>query len=141
MAKHRFGKLFSTEEANGLIPRLEIIVRDLQLEANRLRARIRELVATDSAIDGMGPREIVRRHPELKSITANMAELAARIEAFGCVLKDVDQGLIDFPFEADGDVAFLCWQFGEQRIIAWHSIDAGFSRRRLLPGAPKTYLN
>jgi hypothetical protein len=141
LAKHRFGKLFSTEEANRLIPRLEIIVRELQLEANLLRARIKQLVATDPAIDGLRLPEITRRHPELKTVTAKMAELAARIEAFGCVLKDIDQGLIDFPFEADGDVAFLCWQFGEQRIIAWHSIEGGFSGRRLLPGAPKTYLN
>ena len=54
----------------------------------------------------------------------------------GCFLKDIDQGLVDFPFliEADGDdedeVVFLCWQYGEPHIVAWHSIEGGFGQRR-----------
>ena len=69
-----------------------------------------------------------------------MAEIASEIEAMGCFLKDVDQGLVDFPFllsgEEEDQVVFLCWQFGEPRIFAWHAIDAGFGERRPLPGAP-----
>ena len=40
-----------------------------------------------------------------------------------------------------GEVVFLCWQFGESRVIAWHNVDSGFSERQPLPGAPNRYLN
>jgi hypothetical protein len=136
-----FDKLFSEEEANELIPRLEILMRQLQMQATSLRARIEELSVDDPSILHSGMSEIVERYPELRSFATNMAEAAEQIESFGCILKDIDLGLIDFPYDAGDDIVFLCWQFGESRVIAWHSVDSGFSERQPLPGAPEKYLN
>lgn len=141
MSKNPFEKLFSEEQANHLIPRLEILMRQLQMQATSLRSRVEELSVTDPSILHSELTEIVERYPELKSFTANMAGAAGQIESFGCILKDIDQGLIDFPYDAGDEVVFLCWQFGEPSVIAWHSVDSGFSQRRPLPGAPKRYLN
>lgn len=136
-----FDKLFSEEEANELIPRLEILMRQLQMQATSLRARIDELSVTDPSILHSGMSEIVGRYPELRSFTTNMADAAAQIESFGCILKDIDLGLIDFPYDSGDEVVFLCWQFGESRVVAWHSVDTGFSDRQALPGAPNRWLN
>ena len=136
-----FDKLFSEEEANELIPRLEILMRQLQMQATSLRARIDELSVTDPSILHSAMSEIVGRYPELRSFTANMADAAAQIESFGCILKDIDLGLIDFPYDSGEEVVFLCWQFGESRVVAWHSVDTGFSDRQPLPGAPNRWLN
>ncbi|HXM88482.1 MAG TPA: DUF2203 domain-containing protein, partial [Candidatus Acidoferrum sp.] len=132
---------FSEEEANELIPRLDILMRQLQMQATSLRARIDELSVDDPSILHSQMSEIVGRYPELRSFATNMAEAAAQIESFGCILKDIDLGLIDFPYDAGDEVVFLCWQFGESRVIAWHSVDSGFSERQPLPGAPNRYLN
>jgi hypothetical protein len=139
LAKHR--KVFTAEEANGLIPRLEIIVLELQMSATRLRGKLRELAQTGHAVEGLTLSQIVGPQPELRAIASKMGELAGRIESFGCLLKDVDQGLIDFPFESRGHLAFLCWQLGEPQVIAWHSLRGGFGQRKPLPGASKPYLN
>ena len=136
-----FDKLFSEEEANELIPRLEILMRQLQMQATSLRARIDELSVDDPSIVHSAMSEIVGRYPELRSFATNMADAAAQIESFGCILKDIDLGLIDFPYDAGDDIVFLCWQFGESRVVAWHSVDTGFSERQPLPGAPDRYLN
>ena len=136
-----FDKLFSEEEANELIPRLEILMRQMQMQATSLRARIDELAVTDPSIMHSAMSEIVGRYPELRSFATNMAEAASQIESFGCILKDIDLGLIDFPYDTGDEVVFLCWQFGESRMIAWHSVDSGFSERQPLPGAPNKYLN
>jgi hypothetical protein len=136
-----FDRLFSEEEANELIPRLEILMRQLQMQATSLRARIEELSVDDPSILHSAMSEIVGRYPELRSFATNMAEAAAQIESFGCILKDIDLGLIDFPYDAGDDIVFLCWQFGESRVVAWHSVDTGFSERQPLPGAPNRYLN
>lgn len=141
MANHRFEKLFSEEEANALIPRLEILVRELQMQATSLRERIEELSVDDPAIVHSEFSEVVGRYPELRSFTSNMADAASQIESLGCILKDIEQGLVDFPHDAGEETVFLCWQFGEPRIVAWHSVESGFSDRQPIPGARKQYLN
>jgi hypothetical protein len=148
--KHRFDKLFSAAEANELIPRLEILMRQLQVQANALRARVSEMARFDDKLTQLELPDAIVRYPELRPFAARMAEIASEIESMGCFLKDIDQGLVDFPFlldEPDEEVseedavAFMCWQFGEQRIIAWHPVDGGFAERRPLPGAPRQLLN
>lgn len=150
MGKHRFDKLFSAEEADELIPRLEILVRELQMQASALRNRVYQLARADDRLTAMEMPEAVARYPELRPFAARMAEIASEIESLGCVLKDIDQGLVDFPFLTEGDetdpdgpegVAFLCWQFGEPQVAAWHPIEGGFAGRRPLPGARKQLLN
>lgn len=142
MPKHQFEKVFTVEEANALIPRMEVLVRSLQSEADTLRSRVRDLARRhDSAIAGMPLGDLVDRYPELREHATRMAETAGEVESLGGVLKDIDLGLIDLPYEIDDDVVFLCWQSGERQIVAWHAIDSGFTDRRPLPGVNKPYLN
>lgn len=141
MAKHPFDKIFTPLQANALIPRLEVLVRELQVEAEALRARVRELARREPGVAGEPLPELIRRFPELRESAARMAEAASQVESTGGLLKDIDQGLVDFPCEAEGDVVFLCWQFGEREIVAWHPIEGGFAQRRPLPGVSKPYLN
>jgi hypothetical protein len=141
LGKYQFDKLFSQQEANELLPRLELLIRELQMHANQLREKVTDLARHDNELEEMGLQDIIDRHPELKAITSRMAELAGQIESFGCFLKDIDQGLIDFPGEVEGELVFLCWQFGEPRLLAWHTMESGFGSRRPLPNTPKPYLN
>lgn len=143
MVKHRFERLFSREEANELIPRLEAIVRQVQLLAHQLRECVKELCRThpESEFDDMDLDELIKVRPELRALAEEMAQLAIQIEGYGCFLKDVDLGLVDFPSELNNEVVFLCWQFGESQLSAWHPIDGGFTSRKPLSGAPKVYFN
>jgi hypothetical protein len=141
LSRQHFQKLFNTADANELVPTLEVLIRDLQLQANTLRARILEFVRADEHVDSMRLEQIIDLHPELRPVTLRMGEIAHQIEEMGCFLKDIDLGLIDFPCEIGDEVVFLCWQIGEARVIAWHPVESGFGDRRPLPGAPPNYLN
>ena len=141
MPDSRFDKLFSAEEVNELIPRLEVLMRELQMTVRQMRARIAELSKGEPALLTLELPEILERFPELRAYGSALAETVSQIEAFGCILKDVDQGLLDFPFDMGEEVVFLCWQYGEPQVVAWHSIDGGFANRQPLPGVRKTYLN
>jgi hypothetical protein len=142
LANYHFDKLFSPEEACELIPRLELLIRDLQSRAGELRGQIADVVVRDPGADHLELAEVIAHHPELRAPAARMAELAQEIESLGCFLKDIDLGLIDFPWEIDeGKVVFLCWQPGESEIVAWHTVESGFAERRPLPGASKPYLH
>ena len=142
MAHNQFAKVFSLAEASELLPTLELLVRDLQSCVKSLRTRLAELRGDDPPFEEMALRTIVERYPELKSVATQVAESAQKIASHGCFLKDVDLGLIDFPWALDEDnIVFLCWQSGEPEIAAWHTIEGGFGQRRPLPGVTKQYLN
>ena len=141
MANDPFKKLFDEDDANELIPRLELLVQRAQLQVHSLRKRISEIAKVDDSILGLELSDIIERHPELSSYTESIAAAAGAIEELGCVLKDLDTGLIDFPAQLGDEVVFLCWQSGEPKVIAWHSIDGGFAGRQPIPGTSKPYLN
>jgi hypothetical protein len=51
----------------------------------------------------------------------------------GILIKSIDEGLIDFPhIRSDGEEVYLCWKYGEEKILFWHSIRDGFSGRKSL---------
>jgi hypothetical protein len=142
LPKYQFDKIFTPAEANELIPRLELAVRELQASAGELRSRIAELIKGDPGARRLPLPQIIERYPQLRDSAGQLAHAAEKIESYGCILKDIDQGLVDFPWEIEEDrVVFLCWQFGEPAVIAWHPVDAGFAQRQPLSGAPRHYLN
>ncbi|MBI3035946.1 DUF2203 domain-containing protein [Candidatus Woesearchaeota archaeon] len=49
-----------------------------------------------------------------------------------CLLKDLEQGLVDFYCKFENRDVFLCWKLGEERIMAWHETDSGFAGRKLI---------
>ena len=117
-------------------------MRELQSQAAELRRRIAEVVRLDPTARQLPLPRIVERFPQLREAAALMAQAAEKIETHGCLLKDIEQGLVDFPWEMEEDrIVFLCWQFGEPAVIAWHPVEAGFAQRQPLPGTAKPYLN
>ena len=53
-----------------------------------------------------------------------------RILETGCVIKDLDIGLLDFPAIINNQSVYLCWKLGEDRIRFYHRQDEGFSGRK-----------
>ncbi len=62
-----------------------------------------------------------------------MNDLIEEISAFGCEVKDLALGLLDFRSMRDGDEIYLCWMADESRIEWWHELNSGFSARKPLP--------
>ena len=136
-------RLFTIDEANALLPRLTEIFRRMDPKLARLR-EIQDLVEDAEAywhsnVEGMPEDErakyghLVAQAEEARGVVeADLRE----IQALGCELKDVQQGLIDFPARLEGNIAYLCWQRGEGTVAHWHSLEGGFAARRpITPGA------
>jgi hypothetical protein len=75
------------------------------------------------------PRLPARRFTDLK---AEVVQLINRIEAYGCVVKDIDLGLLDFPSIREGRPVYLCWKAGETELLHWHRTDETFYERKPL---------
>jgi hypothetical protein len=51
-------------------------------------------------------------------------------------VKNLDEGLVDFPALRHGETVLLCWKLGEDEIAYWHRVEDGFAGRRPLPLDP-----
>jgi hypothetical protein len=54
----------------------------------------------------------------------------------GCLVKDLEMGLVDFPAILDNQQVYLCWKIGEDAIRWWHRTDEGFAGRKPLDPHP-----
>ena len=68
----------------------------------------------------------------MQGLIDQMAAGVARIEAMGITLRDIPDGLVDFPALVNGRQVWLCWQRGEADVAFWHDLDTGFAGRRPL---------
>ena len=131
-------KIFSVEEANRLLPALEhslVVLTGIAREATTVRREIEVL----GAIAGSGASE---ESPDVRALREKERLQAEQLERFrselgavsrhGCILRDLELGLVDFYTMAQGRVVCLCWRRGEPRIEHWHPLDEGFSGRRPL---------
>ena len=48
----------------------------------------------------------------------------------GVVVKDLQEGIIDFYCKHEGRDIFLCWKLGESNLEHWHEVDADFKERQ-----------
>lgn len=53
-----------------------------------------------------------------------------RFQESGCLVKDLDTGLVDFPTLLRGEEVYLCWKTGEESIRFWHGVHEGFAGRK-----------
>lgn len=131
-------RYFTVEEANSLIPALEIhFSKVMQLRA-QLRVGYEQLeklgappTAETLAIDA-GPPELQRARGRFRGLMEALTEALAAIEETGVQVKDLDIGLCDFLGQREGREVWLCWQYGEKQIGFWHDLETGFAGRRPL---------
>ena len=135
-------KIFSVEEANGMIPFLTQAMGSLTAMAREITTLQKEIQVL-GAIESSGATS---RNMDVRALREGEARCARMIEEFrlalqdfgsrGCILRDLDLGLVDFYTMARDRVVCLCWRLGEPSITHWHSTDEGFSGRRPLTELP-----
>ncbi len=73
--------------------------------------------------------------PILSDLTAEFVRierLLAKIKGTGCVVKNLQGGLIDFLSQIDGRDVYLCWRYGEESVSHYHELHTGFRGRQPL---------
>jgi hypothetical protein len=127
--------LFTVEEANRLAaeirPAMERLVR-ARREYSRVDERATVLALATSGADEANPDRI--EHDRLverrRALGEDIARGVGRIQRRGCVLKDLDRGLVDFYSLAGDRLIFLCWQVDEPEVTHWHPVHGGYADRQ-----------
>ncbi|HEY1649044.1 MAG TPA: DUF2203 domain-containing protein [Terracidiphilus sp.] len=128
-------KIFTLDEAQSLLPVLESLLK-------RAMEEKRSAEEVESDLSGLAQRiylsggmrvntaSVALQRSEMEAHLKRVRETIAEIDAIGVQVKDLDSGLLDFPFRLDEEIVLLCWRMGEPTIEHWHSVEAGYQGRQ-----------
>ncbi len=127
-------RVFTVEEANRLVPLVEERLRWFQSAVHQIveaQDSISVLIVLGAEeLDSPEHRALLDKRTFLEELVEQYSEKLEEFNRLGCLIKDLDQGLVDFYGHKDGRLIFLCWRMGEQGVNYWHEIHSGFSGRR-----------
>jgi hypothetical protein len=130
-------RLFTLTEAERARREIEPALVEAMGCRKKLAGLQSDLSAVASRIAMMGG--VIVPYEKLAAVRLQHDQLAetfnsalAQIIETGCVIKDLDVGLLDFPAIINNQDVYLCWKLGEDRIRFYHRQDEGFSGRKPL---------
>jgi hypothetical protein len=153
---------YSIDDANALVPELEVVVQRLASQRDELielrdEYRRRQQSVEEPAIGGVGEgrggrpqadpdgdlEERTDDDPELRRLRLRMRGIVDQMQADvawlddrSITLRDIPTGLLDFPALVSGRQVWLCWRLGESDVGFWHGQDEGFAGRQPLANLP-----
>ena len=132
-------RFFTEEEANDALTVVRPTVERLVAARRAFLHVARRLESVQGRVAGNGggldPERVRELHEQVANAGSVVAAVVAELEALGVQVKDLDQGLVDFPArhpERDEPV-LLCWRLGEDDVAYWHGLEEGFAGRKPLP--------
>ena len=128
---------FTLTEAQSLIPRVDSLLREavsLKSQYQEAEEPIQALARRVSLMGGMvvDRDQAVDARRRRDEVAAKLRAAIEKVQECGCVIKDLDTGLIDFPTLLRGVEVYLCWKLGESKIAFWHGVDEGFRGRKAI---------
>jgi hypothetical protein len=134
-------KYFDHKEAEGLLPLIGSCLEQARKKQQRIEGLNAELAMAAARIMALGGsvppyRELLKKRDERDQYTAQLEAVIRKIQETGCLVTDVETGVVDFRSRLGGEEVYLCWKLGEERIAYWHGIDEGFAGRKPLDESP-----
>lgn len=128
-------RLFTFEDAASLLPRVSEALRQaIDLHHDYQQAE-QELSSAQQRIAMLGGAQvdsgrILNIRARRESSASQLRQTLESIQQIGCLIKDLDIGLVDFPTLYRGREVYLCWKLGETEIAWWHGTGEGFAGRK-----------
>ena len=129
-------RIFTLQDANGLLPWLERTFARLAPVQQQLTDRQRQLMELLRERQGNGSAGkhnlALEVQQAVDELGRQLQESLTEITGEGILVRDVSRGLVDFPSIRDGREVYLCWVLGEEEIGFWHETNTGFSSRQAI---------
>jgi hypothetical protein len=130
-------RYFTPEEANAALAEVGPLVERMVAHRGAHVEALTRQEELEGRIRGNGgdipPATLAAVAGEVDTKERELARVIDEIAAHGAQVKDIDEGLIDFPARSGGETVLLCWKLGEDEIRYWHTVEDGFAGRRELP--------
>ncbi len=124
-------RYFSLQEAEALLPLVSEKMQAIRDMKRQVDGKIAQWEASgeDKAAEPAIVDEAVLK-AQVNFIVAQINGELETLQKLGCLPKDLELGLVDFPTRMDEQEGFLCWRLGERRIEFWHGMTEGFRGRK-----------
>lgn len=121
-------RYYSITEVNKLLPAIsELMGEFLERRAMVVSKRKYLLDIFDNSQRNMGSAEATAIAFEI----AKIEQLAEKIQSYGCQIKDLNGGTIDFLSRYNQHEVYLCWRYGEPLAVThYHLLESGFMGRQ-----------
>lgn len=128
-------RLFTLTEAERTRTQLEPVLleaMEARRKAKAIDAKMTELAARIQMSGGMrfDYQSAGQQRLDQSTLESSISAAVEKIHATGCVVKDLDVGLLDFPARLNDEDIYYCWRVGEDRIRFYHRQDEGFAGRK-----------
>ena len=139
-------RIFSLRDAE----RLRVEIEPILIDAIEARRKLNEI---DEELGKLAERaqqsggllvaheKAARQRLEHNRLAGAIQSALEKIHATGCVVKDLEVGLLDFPARINGEAVYLCWRLGEDRIRFYHAQEEGFAGRKPIDPRDSGYRN
>ena len=130
-------KRFTLIEAQSLIPQVDRLLRealDAKQEYETAGEAITEFSHHVMMMGGVlvDRERVVASRKRRDEAAARLRSAIEGVQETGCLVKDLDIGLVDFPTLFRGVEVYLCWKLGEAGIEFWHGVEEGFRGRKAI---------
>lgn len=128
-------RFFTLLQAEKLLPEVAAAIREAIAAKEEYEEAETEWQNITRRVAVLGGVQVDRarwmeRKKRREDAAQGVEQAVEKIHDFGCVVKDLDIGLIDFPTLFQGQEVYLCWKLGEPSIQFWHGVDEGFRGRK-----------
>lgn len=122
-------RYFTLEEAENLLPQIKSIVSSIVIAKRRADKKVRDWRAKAASLS-VAEKAMIKS--QIEFLAKGINDSVDAIHKMGCLVKDLDIGLVDFPARIEGREGHLCWKLRETKIRYWHHLDEGYSGRKLV---------
>ncbi len=128
-------RFFTLQQAETVLPDVGSAIREaisLKAEFEQTEAESESFSRRVAVMGGVrvNRAQVLEQKNRGQETAAALRQAIEKIQEFGCLVKDLDIGLIDFPTLLEGQEVYLCWKLGEAGIQFWHGVDEGFRGRK-----------
>jgi hypothetical protein len=129
-------KRYTVAEVNAMLPLVRSIVSDICEIFQQVTTRRVDLHRLVRKREGTsGPQyddEVAESRADLQEEYDKIWKYREELEALGAILRQPEQGLVEFPGRLDGRDLFLSWRLGEPEILYCRDSDANWTTRKLI---------
>ena len=128
-------RFFTLAEAQSLLPQVEkqvrravstkAVLQEAQSEIEGVSEKVR--LTGGAMVDRSKLRDTIARRD---AAAVELRDTLTALQERGCLVKDLDLGLLDFPTRFRGEEVYLCWKLGEPAIAFWHAVNEGYRGRQ-----------
>jgi len=130
-------RFFTLQQAEKVLPDIASAIREaisLKEQYQRLESEWQDFSQRVAVMGGVriDRGQFMEQKNDREQAARALKEAIDKVHEYGCLVKDLDIGLIDFPTLFQGEEVYLCWKLGEAGIGFWHGVQEGFQGRKAI---------